>query len=140
METKIWPNIVLLSLIVLGLVAVFGGVDVATDFGDWYRYPSEALPLALIGRSLIYVVIPMLAFLDMVRGRSLGRYLGLVPLLYLFGVALRAFTDQLSAPFSQRPAVLPMVLPTFIALILLAALILKLGFGKEANAFFSTET
>ena len=136
METKSCPNIVILSLIVLGVIGVYGAYDSSVAFTDWYGWKSGTVPLSLIGRSLAYCVVPILACFVIIRGHLLGRYLGLLSLLYFFGVMLRIFTDLLSAPPSQRTVDFPFVVPAFLAVVLIATLILSLGFSKSANSFF----
>jgi hypothetical protein len=139
METKSCPNIVLITLIVLGVIGVYGAYDSAVAFTDWYRWHSGTVPLELIGRSLAYGVIPILACLVMIRGYLFGRYLGLVSLLYFFGVMLGIFMDFLSAQPSQRAVDFPFLVPALLANVVLLALILKLGFDKEVTAYFSAE-
>lgn len=139
METKSCPNILLLSLIVLGVIGVYGVYDSSVVFTDWYRWHSGTVPLALIGRALAYGIVPIMACLLIFRGHLLGWYLGLASLLYFLGIMLRTLTDYESSPLSQRSVDFPFVIPTLLANVVLLALILKLGFSKEARAYFSAD-
>lgn len=134
-----YPAVVVLSLIALGLISWFGVLNVASGLGYWYRWSSGPLPLELMGRTVIYGVVPMLAMIDIVRRRKSGRYLGVLPLICSSALMFRVFADLVAAPLSLRSEGFPLVMPIFLLGLALAALGVRLGISKQADAYFVGE-
>jgi hypothetical protein len=137
MFSKGLPFTVIFSLLALGPIALIGIVNAASGLGFWWARTSDPFPIQYIGRLLVFGVVPILAILDVVRRRLVGRYLALLCMLCSAAVLLRLFMDL----FLQHPrsSASLMAMPLFSLAILLCALIFSLGFNKTVDAFFQTD-
>lgn len=138
MEYRKTPVIIVLSIIVLSLIAISGVAHVSEDLGYWSVRGSEPVPFGPIGRALLLGVVPSLAMIDLGFRRVSGRYLALLPMLVLWGGALRLFTDLSigTGRYASCPRFYYTAL-TFGIVVSLAALILTLGFSKKVDAYLS---
>ncbi len=139
METKTTPPAVVISIVVLGLLSLFGAYLVSYEFGFWYERSSLPFSWKLLGVATLYSVLPPLAIIDMFRRHSFGRRLAILILLVISALLFRGFVDMVSLPVRYRAAGSPTVMLFFSTSISLAALALSLGFDKKVNAFFSTQ-
>jgi len=138
MTTKGFPATVLISLGALGLIAFFGVLSAASGLGHWYRFGEGQLPFNLLGRAVMYGVVPMLAFIDIFRRKSSGRYLAILSLMCSSAVTFHLFFDLLGLPVNVRSGTAIFVMPVLGIGILLAALALAMGFNQKVTAFFDS--
>jgi len=138
MTAKDFPATVLISLGALGLIAFFGVLSAASGLGHWYRFGEEQLPFNLLGRAIMYGVVPMLAFIDIFRRKSSGRYLAILSLMCSSAVTFHLFFDLLGLPVNVRSGTAIFVMPILGIGILLATLALAMGLHQKVTAFFDS--
>ena len=97
MKTGFPPALIVLTLVFLSITAFFGAISASADLGRWRVLGAEIFPAWAIWKAIVLSVIPTLAVIDLVFRRPAGRYLAIVPMLWLFGLCLRPF---LELPFS----------------------------------------
>ena len=140
METKSIPPAVVISMIVLGLTTFVGVISVSAALGSWQVDHAGLIPFRLIGRAVIFGVVPVVAIRDILRAHSSGRYLAILSLLCVWAVFLRVYTDILLRSTSVLRRVDPVsILLLFGIILALPVLILALGFNKKVAAYFGTD-
>ncbi len=89
--------------------------------------------------ALVFCVVPVAAIIAISRRKLFGLYLGLVPLILIFGFALRFMTEAFASQISPRVFGIEVYskMATVGFAIGLGLFIIKLGFSKTVAAYLS---
>jgi len=123
----------------LGLVSLVAFFASYVLFVRWqFGFGSRSIAPVVIF-TLIFCVVPVSAILAITRRKLFGLYLGLVPLILIFGVALRFMTEAITSQISPRVFGLEIYskMATVGFAIGLGLFIIKLGFSKAVAAYLS---
>jgi hypothetical protein len=135
METKPTPLAIHFSLLALSFIAFIYLINVSTGLNHWYHGQLTNGPLALVGRTLIYVVVPTLAFVDLLRHKTSGRYLALLTFVCSAAGLFREFLDGALLPV--RGSIEGFVtLLCFSTSMTLIAITIGLAFTRNVDAWF----
>ena len=129
------PPLVVVTLAFLAGTVWFGVLYGQKAIVHWrFSYSNERSLAEILVYSFVSTVLPLLAILDIVRGKLSGRYLGLLSLMLTWGFTLRAVTDSLAFGFHRDALIL---LHPFTGVLLgLAALVAGFGFSNEVGRYF----
>jgi len=136
METKPTPLTIVFSLVALVLIAFFGFMSVSTGLNSWYHGESAPALTTLIGRTIIYVLVPFLAIIDIGRHRSAGRYIALLTLVSTAAMLFRAFLDGALLPVRGSAIEGFITMFCFSMSMIMIALTLGLAFTPNADSWF----
>jgi hypothetical protein len=102
-------------------------------------YSHPAFVTAGIGCGIAFFLFPVISIINVTRRKLSGLYIGLVPLLLVFGFILRFVTESFISPVA--PSVFGFEIYSKIATvgfaIGLVLFIIKLGFSKTVAAYLS---
>ena len=146
METKPTPLTIVLTITALVVTIICGFLSVSTGIGRLYDEmfrdvlggSSAQGLLVLIGRSIIYVLVPALAIIDISRHKSVGRYLALLTFVCSAAMLFRSFLDGALLPVRGRSVEGFTTMLCFALSMLALALIVGLAFTRDADPWFES--
>lgn len=140
MKIKSVPLSLVFFCIVLGLLGVVGMIASLDSLARWKAgLDSGSLAIATTFATVFFVA-PFAAIVGVMLRKYFALYLGLVPLLLVFGASLRLVTETFASHVA--PTIFGLEIYSKMATvgfaIALATFILKLGFSKTVAAYFSS--
>jgi hypothetical protein len=139
MSLKSIPLNLIFFCTVLCLMSSLTFVSVVESFAYW-EFGVGARSIAFIAIfALVFCVVPVTAIFAIIRRKLFGLYLGLVPLILIFGFALRFMTEAFTSQISPRVFGIEVYskMATVGFAIGLGLFIIKLGFSKTVAAYLS---
>lgn len=138
MDVRNTPLLIILFIVALILVTYSGIYYSSWELGLW-REGFKDSPFRGVATAVVFAVVPMLAIIDLSKRQLSGLYLGLVPILIIFGGFLRTTTDLLVQPISPYDLSFQVYarMATIGFVISLSLFIMRLGFSKAVAAYFS---
>jgi hypothetical protein len=139
METRNFPpHVVVLSLLTLGLIGFFGFIRVSMGLELWLRFEGPETLLGILGKSIMYVLLPALAVIDILRRNAAGRYLAILAFMCSAAALLGMFVDDLLRPVRFRSFDGIVAVLCFLFPLLVIGLILGLTLEKDSNRYFES--
>ena len=140
MTNKYPPASIVLVTILLSLTALFGSIAASAGLGRWRVLGGASILVWAVLHAVILAIIPTLAVVDIWLRRPSGRYVALVPMLWLFGLCLRPFIElTFINDFSLQPFPFTLWALSTCSVYVLGTLIFKLAYGKQIGAFLKPE-
>lgn len=138
MTNKYPPAFIVLVMIFLSLTALLGSISASAGLGRWRVLGDGSVLVWAILNAVILAIIPTLAVVDLFLRRASGRYLALVPMLWLFGLCLRPFIElTFINDFSFQPFPFTLWALSTCSVYALGTLIFKLAYGKQIRTFLN---
>jgi hypothetical protein len=103
------PPLHVLTAGVLGCVATFGLCSVTVGLSTWVRGHDASLLNQMLSAAG-FVLVPVLAILDLILGRPAGKYAASLSLLCAMAMTLRIFGIVVTAPHSMNSGPVAMFL------------------------------
>lgn len=125
-------------IVFLSLTALIGTTDVSADIGRWQVLGQELFPFWPICKAVVLCAGPTFAIIDLCFRRPSGRYLALVPVIWLWGGCLRFFIQITFTKDFFRARLLSEWLLTCFVMYFLSSFILKLGFSKPIRSYLDS--
>ncbi|MFT3743303.1 MAG: hypothetical protein QM785_03310 [Pyrinomonadaceae bacterium] len=139
MTNKFPPALIVLTMVFLSITAFVGAMSASADFGRWRVIGGEIVPVWAILKVIVLALIPTLAVIDLYFRRPSGRYLALIPMLWLFGLCLRLFVGLLlTADLYINRSPQPFLFLNGSLTFFLAAAISSLALSKTVRSYLNS--